>query len=303
MQLALTVADPVTRTQHDVLVELDEDQLPGALLVRDSPLREGSLVGLDEPCGSAREPHGLYDLSFTSGPGAGLVHRVWLRESAVGSDPSCAAHLPVEGIPARAFVLRVLRDGCELVPVAGVEVLPEQDPVDEAVPWPDGACLTVGPSLLVLRPATQPDAALHASPDGVSLDDNRPPRPLPPLRKTAFELPSPPAEQRNRSFPLVAVLAPLVFAAVLVVVLVVVLDSLRYALFALMSPVMVIGNFVSGRSGSRKEHLLQVAQYDKRKAQVQGDAQEALLAERATRRDQAPDPAEALLIASGPRAP
>ena len=348
MQLALTVADPVTRTQHDVLVELDEDatvdelaaevlstvrgagmgavtsltslaarrnsgtgtlagtcrlyldedQLPGALLVRDSPLREGSLVGLDEPCGSAREPHGLYDLSITSGPGAGLVHRVWLGESTVGSDPSCAVHLPVEGIPARAFVLRVLRDGCELVPVAGVEVLLEQDPVDEAVPWPDGACLTVGPSLLVLRPATSPDAALQASPDGVSLDYNRPPRLLPPLRKTAFELPSPPAEQRNRSFPLLAVLAPLVFAAVLVVVL----GSLRYALFALMSPVMVIGNFVSGRSGSRKEHLLQVAQYDKRKAQVEGDAQEALLAERATRRDQAPDPAEALLIASGPRA-
>ncbi|MEX2290686.1 MAG: FtsK/SpoIIIE domain-containing protein [Mycobacteriales bacterium] len=345
MQLALTVADPVTQSLSDVLVEVDEDatvdelarelltllrsapagavtslasrraggtetltgpcrlylegeQLDGRQAVRDSPVREGSLLGVDEPPTPVVEPAGLHDLSITSGPGAGLVHRLPLGETAVGSASSCTGRFEVPGLPAHACTVRVGLDGCTLVPCPGVDLLLEHEPVEDEVPWPDGACLTVGDSLLVLRAATVPDAAMQPSPDGVSLDYNRPPRLLPPLRKTSFELPSPPVEPRGRSFPLLAILAPIAFAVVLVLVL----GSLRYALFAMMSPVMAIGNFVTNRSGSRKEYKEQLQHYTARKAQVEQDAHEALLAERANRRDQAPDPAEALLIASGPRA-
>jgi S-DNA-T family DNA segregation ATPase FtsK/SpoIIIE len=329
MQLALSVADPVTRSLSDVLVDVEDDAtvdelalelarvmravpvgvsslaahrsgsvgapsrlyvdgklLDGRQSLRHSPLREGSVVGLDEPAPALDEPVGLFDLSITGGPGAGLVHRLAPGEADVGRDPSCHARFDAPGLPPHAFSVRVGMEECTLIPSDGVEVLLEHEPVVEPLAWPEGACVTVGDSLLVLRRVTSPDAALQPSEDGVSLDYNRPPRLLPPLRRTTFELPKPPTAPRGRSLPVLAILAPIVMATVLVLVL----GSLRYALFAAMSPVMAIGSWVSSRTGARKAYREDLARYDVSKAAIEQDAQDALLSERARRRAQAPDP-------------
>ena len=68
-----------------------------------------------------------------------------------------------------------------------------------------------------------------------------------------------------------------------------------------LSPVMLVGSHLSERGHGRKSGARQLAAYREHKARIERDAREALEAERAERRDQFPDPATVLSIASGPR--
>jgi S-DNA-T family DNA segregation ATPase FtsK/SpoIIIE len=347
VQLTVTVADGVTHTRSDLLVDLDDAATVADLSLRlvqtvrpdvplltalrstgrttgpepaprparlfvdgrpldpatrvvDSPVRTGSLIGLDDGALSTRpEPQGAVDLRVVGGPGAGRVARLTVGRTEVGSGSGCAVVLDLPGVPVAAFELAVEVDGtCTLTPAEGVLLRLGDVEVVEAVPWPDGAYVRLGDLLLEVRRATRPDAALIPSEDGAGLDFNRPPRLLPPVPRTVFTLPSEPDAPRRRTLPVLAVLAPLLMAAVMVLVL----GSLRYAIFGLMSPVLAIGNHFSSRSGAAKQHRDDMARFVERTEKVTADAHEALRAERAVRRDSAPDPAELLLFASGPRA-
>jgi S-DNA-T family DNA segregation ATPase FtsK/SpoIIIE len=70
---------------------------------------------------------------------------------------------------------------------------------------------------------------------------------------------------------------------------------------AIFSPVMLLGSYVSDRRHGRKSHARQQAEYEERRARVEGDAADAADAERLRRRRDCPDPASVLSIASGPR--
>jgi S-DNA-T family DNA segregation ATPase FtsK/SpoIIIE len=268
--------------------------------IRDSPLREGVLVSIDDPSGCLRgEPPGVLELRVTSGPGAGVVHRLGVGDSDVGSDPSCAVQLDDPAGPGRAVRLRVdLDGGCAVAPHDGADVLVDREPLTAARTWEPGSQLTIGPVLLELALPAPADAALVPSDDGAGLDYNRPPRLLPPLRQTKFRLPAPPSEQQRRPIPIVMAVVPLAMALVFVFVL---KYPPTFLAFGLMSPVMLISNFVSTRRQGHKSYRQQLAEYRERKARIEGDAQEALLTERTARRTDCPDPASALLVAVGPR--
>lgn len=267
--------------------------------LRDSPLREGVLVSIDDPSGCLRgEPPGIVEVRVTSGPGAGVVHRLSVGESDVGSDPSCAVHLDDPAVPPRAARVRVELDGrCAVAPLDGAEVLLDRKPLAIADWWQEGAQLTVGPVLLELAQPTPADAALVPSDDGAGLDYNRPPRLLPPLRQTKFRLPVPPREQERRPIPIIMALAPLVMSVSMVLLG----GNKMFLMFGLMSPVMLVANFVSSRRQGAKSYRKQLADYRAHKARIEAEADEALLAERAARRSDCPDPASALLVAVGPR--
>ena len=68
-----------------------------------------------------------------------------------------------------------------------------------------------------------------------------------------------------------------------------------------LSPVMLIGSQLSERRHGRKSHGQRMAEYREHKARIERDAAEALETERVARRDECPDPATVLSIASGPR--
>ncbi len=270
--------------------------------VADTPLRDGALVSLDDPALTVRpEPQGQVELRVVGGQGAGTVHWLGVGHSDVGSDPSCAVHLDVPGMPGRAFTLHVPLDGdVEVTPERGVAVRldeEERSADDGPAPLAEGALLHAGASVFEARTPTLPDASLQPSEDGVGLDFNRPPRLLPPEQDTKFVLPTEPKAPRGRSLPIIGMIAPLVMATVLVLVL----GSLRYALFALMSPLLVLGNYWQGKSGGKKTHRELMKEYREQKAQVEADADAALAHERRLRRSQAPDPAETVLVATGPR--
>ena len=101
---------------------LNGEQLDGRQPVRDSQVREGAVVALDEPLASVPESEGFFDLSIVSGPGAGIVHRVPLGEATVGTARSCTIIFEQAELPDVALKLRSSRDGVKLVPVPGVDL-------------------------------------------------------------------------------------------------------------------------------------------------------------------------------------
>ena len=273
--------------------------LEGPQLVRESPLIDGALVSVDDPALSILlEPEGAVELRVVGGMGAGVVHWLGVGESTVGSSAGCAVRLDIDGLAAHAFTVSVdLETVVSVTPVEGVPISLDGEVVEAPVPWPEGAMLHAGPCVLEVRSASLPDAALEPSDDGVGLDYNRPPRLLPAERETTFVLPTEPKAPRGRGIPVIAMLAPLLFAGAIVLVT----GNPRYGLFALMSPILLIGNWLSQRSSGKKNYRQEMKEYREQRRQVEDDAAEALRLEREQRRSMAPDPAEAALIAIGPR--
>ena len=88
---------------------------------------------------------------------------------------------------------------------------------------------------------------------------------------------------------------------VLGITLAVVLDRWYMLMMGLFSPVMMLGSYLQGRKQGKLTYRQQLADYKEKKARIEADAAQALVEERLARRHEAPDPATALLIASGPR--
>jgi S-DNA-T family DNA segregation ATPase FtsK/SpoIIIE len=140
------------------------------------------------------------------------------------------------------------------------------------------------------------DAAVELSADGTSLDYNRPPRLLPPLRQTRFRLPVRPGVQERRPLPIVMAIVPLVMSVVMASVF----HRWYMLVFGLMSPLALVGSHLYDRRAGRTSHRRKLADYRDTKAAVEADAASALLAEQTARLAAFPDPDAVLLTAVGP---
>ncbi len=141
------------------------------------------------------------------------------------------------------------------------------------------------------------DAALKASDDGAGLDFNRPPRLLPPIRRTRYKLPGEPTEPERRPMPILMAVLPLGAGVAMAFLF----KQYYFLLMAVIGPVGMIGMHVSGDRQGRRSYRKQLADYRRRREEVEADAQQALLVERSARRADFPDPATVLLTAVGPR--
>ena len=101
----------------------------------------------------------------------------------------------------------------------------------------------------------------------------------------------------RRSLPVLAAGLPLVIGLALAFLL----HHVYVLAVAGLSPVLLIGGALSERGGSRRRTAGQSAEDADHRARIEGDARAALDAGQAARREQCPDPATALGIASGPR--
>ncbi|WP_309054492.1 FtsK/SpoIIIE domain-containing protein, partial [Streptomyces sp.] len=164
-------------------------------------------------------------------------------------------------------------------------------------PWPLGSQLALRNTLLEIDGYSPPNAALKWSEDGAGLDYNRPPRLRPAERETHFRLPAPPRDYEARPLPWLMALFPLVGAVVSVMIF----GRWYYMIMALLSPVMLFGNYFMDKKHGRKSHAQQVKEYKETKERIEKDAQEALRLERLERRSTIPDPASVLAFGTGPR--
>ncbi|MGH8918007.1 MAG: FtsK/SpoIIIE domain-containing protein, partial [Actinomycetes bacterium] len=328
MRLTFTVVDPLARRSADVVLdaapEVTASQVgtavtrllrPGArvatlyvegaavdprLPLSTTPLRDGALASLDDPAACLRpEPTGLVEMRVVSGPDAGGVFRLDPGVTHIGGDPGATVSVQDPSLPPVAVTVEVAAD-------ATVTVLPKTDlptwldgeRLTGPAPWPVGSQLAVGWTVLELAVPAPPDAAVQPAEDG-GLDYNRPPRLRPPARVTRFRMPSPPAQGERRPLPILMAIAPLVMAGVMV--LLSAGHNLMYLGFALLSPVMVIGSYITDRRSGRKSYGQRRTEYVRRKTALEAEARTALYAEEVARRVECPDPAAVLLTAVGPR--
>ena len=126
---------------------------------------------------------------------------------------------------------------------------------------------------------------------------NRPPRPAAPAEPGPLRCPAAePARGPAPPFSLVSFVAPLALAGVMVGVL----GDARFALFALLSPVMVLGNWLEGRRRNRKQARRARKSLGEALEQFLAELDATRAAEGARRRATLVDPAEALRRAEAP---
>ncbi|MBY8340183.1 cell division protein FtsK [Streptomyces spinosirectus] len=288
---------------------------PSATVVG-SPLRDGVVVSLHDPAGCILgEPTGVVELRVAGGPAAGALHRLGVGRYDIGNGPADHIRIDDPELPARAATLSIAIDGACQVALHGIENSGDhtgensgKTSGDQDSPrldgeefdggdWPLGGQLGLGNTLLELAPYSPPNAALKWSDDGAGLDYNRPPRLRPAERQTSFSLPNPPGDYEARPLPWLMALLPLVGAVVSVFMF----HRWYYLIMAVMSPVMLFGNYFMDKKHGRKSHAKQRKEYQEHKERIEKDAQEALVTERTDRRQAVPDPAAVLATATGPR--
>ncbi|MBP2704731.1 cell division protein FtsK [Microbispora sp. RL4-1S] len=285
------------------------------------------------------EPGGLAELRVVGGPGAGAVHRLGVGAHTVGSDPACAVAVPDPRMPPLVAVIRVAPEGLTVEP-AGATSRPDAaargpiarrrrrktppgdgtdasgdisgavsgavsgpaaarldgEPLTGPAPWRPGGMLACGGTVLSAGPVRPPDAHLDPLPGG-GLAYNRPPRLQPPERHRRIVVPAEPKRGEGMRLQLLAALLP----AVLGVVMALTFHNWYFLLVAFMTPLIMIGQWAGDRRHGRKKHRQAVRAYRERLAAYENQVARAVEEDEAARRAGAPDPAEVLLTATGPR--
>ncbi|SNX88344.1 S-DNA-T family DNA segregation ATPase FtsK/SpoIIIE [Streptomyces sp. TLI_55] len=272
----------------------------------------------------------VVEIQVIGGPDAGQVYQLGVGTHLIGPRVGSSVPLAGRGVPEEGLRLTVRPDGTVLAvlpeddgqvrlslpeapaPRPRVDVValpPEPDPgpgLDEQesdglprgwTAWELDGELVVGEHLLRAARPTLADAAVVASPKA-SLDFNRPPRLLPPLQPETFRLPGPPEPPKRRPLSFLLIIAPMFMGVAMVYFF----HSFLYLMFMVLSPVLAVGNWISGRRGGRKEYLEGVANYRLRRASLEADVRAKVEHERRVRVASAPDPAVVGLMAVGPGA-
>jgi S-DNA-T family DNA segregation ATPase FtsK/SpoIIIE len=240
-------------------------------------------------------PPGSLALLVASGPAAGASAALPSGQTVVGRD----APLPLgdEEISRHHISVAVDRGGAVTVADTGSRngTVVSGLQLEGEYPLPPGELIWVGRTALTIARAPAADAALVPADDG-SFRYSRSPRLAEAPRHARRAMPEPPPEPERPSFPMVAVITP-VLAGVLMAVL---LKQLEYLAFIALSPMMVIGNLFSDRRRSKRGYRQRVADYERQRSAVVSEAEASLRAELDYRRHVHPDPAILLLIASAP---
>ncbi|MEQ4715255.1 FtsK/SpoIIIE domain-containing protein [Nonomuraea sp. B19D2] len=300
-------------------------------------LRDGDKVTLDPRLARAtviEEPGGVAEVRVVGGPAAGAVHRLGLGVHVIGSDPMCAMSTADPALAPEAVTVRVTpeaitverawrlpdeapklklkgrwaeevaeltarvaeREAAELA--ADYGEVPELDgrPLTERTEWPDQAVLICGSSVFVLTSIEPRDAHLAPRSEG-GVSYNRPPRLRRPEPERKFVKPKEPSRNEGLRLQLLAAFLP----AVLGLTLAIALKQWYYLLVALMTPVIMIGQWWSDRRHGKKQHKKAIKEYNAQLQAYDEAVEQARAADEAARRSDAPDPAQVLLTATGPR--
>jgi DNA segregation ATPase FtsK/SpoIIIE, S-DNA-T family len=272
-----------------------------------STLRDGAVVALDPRAAGATaqgEPSGVVEVRFTGGPAAGVVHRLGYGAVTMGASPDSHIRLAGVGLPAYAARLVVGPNGTGVPAIveplhAGPDAVPLLVDGERATGQRNlsfGTILKIGANVLEVRQPQPPDAHLSPAGDG-GLAYNRPPRIAPPATAPRIEVPAEPKRGERVRLQLLAAMIPVLLGVVMVKVT----HQWTYALFVLASPLMVVGQWASDRRHGRSSYKKALKEYRQRWSELDGVIAAERVAEEAQRRHDAPDPAEILLTATGPR--
>lgn len=302
-----TLADLVQHVCDQVLgpeeiLWVDDARHQAGDLIRSTSLLEGSRVGR-EPVEHAKPISG-WAASLSAGLDAGrtvevpttrplLIGRSPQADLTIDSPSASWSHASVEhtddGLLVRdsGSTNGTLVDGVE-VGEDGIEI------TDQAVIVVGGAAITLWRGATeALAPAP---GTLHNLTHSATVPYNRPPRtgllPAPEqIEPPARKPPPPPAR-----FGIAAIIAPLLMAVVMVAVM----RDVRFALFAALSPVMVLGTTWEQKRRRKKDIKEGDEEFDKALTRFGTDLETTVVRECERRRELAPDPAVTLRRADLP---
>ena len=298
-QLGVEVGAP------DAPVFMDGLRVDDAADLQDCGLRDGSRVEFGESTTNPMVFDGIVDLCVSGGMGAGNFARLSIGETTVQVDELGQLHLDGSRERTASLAVLVAMDGKVQVRLAAVVrgqfALPRLDTLEGPLtasdePWPPGAILFLGASALTVQPTAHADADLLPSSQVGRVDYNRPPRLLPPMPTTNYRLPAPPPNPPRDALPWLAAALP----AVLGIVTALVFRSPAFLLFALATPLMVLGNWMVSRRHGVTSHRVLLKQHSAERAALQEEIHESVRREQHQRRMSSPGAAELRLIANTP---
>lgn len=287
----------------DRRIAVDGVEVAPSATVAQSGLREGSFVsllnGADPIPDRTRMVDSTVQLRVVSGAGAGRIMHVGVGTVLIGREKGAHIVVTDPSATARDVALVVASDA-----TVTLEFIEDQTPacVVDGEPPTSGMTLSPGAQLAyadMIVEVARPDssvAAVQLDPPTGQWKYNRPPRILPPEPSSSFRLPSEPQEPDKPPLPVLMSLLPLLMAVGLAFLY---RNPVMLA-FGIMSPIMLIGSYITTNRTARRRYRRMIAEYADVKARTEQDAADALAAERVTRRVDAPDPAHVGLIAVGP---
>ena len=262
------------------------------------PLLEGVLLVAARGPGATR-PRGLLELHVVGGPDSGRIHLLAPGEHQIGRSLSAGVRLEDPDTSRCHASLSVTADGVAVrdhasVNGTSVDGLCVGDDVAQIRP---GQRIQVGRSTLVVRSPAVRLAATRATGRG-TVEVNRAPRPAAAAQPGEVRRPAEPTAGPAHRWPWLTMLLPLAVAVPIALLM----RQPIFLLFALMSPVMVIGNVVSERSRGRREQREAHLRWQQATLEASARIEAALLGELGSRRAAAPDPAELLRTVIRPTA-
>jgi S-DNA-T family DNA segregation ATPase FtsK/SpoIIIE len=229
--------------------------------------------------------------------------RVQLKPSGivVGRDPDCDLALGDDGVSRRHLEVRPSPGGLratvsDLESVNGTWV--EGQRIKQPTDVEPGQVFEAGDvafTISPVAPALPVDPVRQANIAG-TIAFNRPPRARTRSDDESLAAPEEPGEVSRPRFSVASAVGPLVLGAVMVVVL----HSIIYALFMLLSPVLVIGSWMEQRRHARRSSRGDRRDYEQKLASFRRDVARRQSAELERRREAFPDLAEVVRRATAP---
>ncbi|MGO2140097.1 MAG: FtsK/SpoIIIE domain-containing protein [Leucobacter sp.] len=255
--------------------------LEGSVLTRDRGAPVGVISGWNVAVGAGTETR----------PAVPVPER---RKLVVGRSPQADIVLPTESASWEHCTVELEDDGVRLRDSGSTNgTFVDGERVDE-----DGVLITsvrtvvVGGAALNIRPSlAEPIApapgSLHNLTPAATAPFNRPPRPGRPQAPEPIEPPAPKEVPPASKFNVITVVAPLIMAVVLVIVL----GDMRFAMFAMLSPVMAVGMYFEQKRRRKKNLQEEEERFAEALTEFAEEATQAAAEESARRQDTIPDPA------------
>ena len=262
------------------------------------PLLDGASVRLVER-GSwvdpRRPPTAASELAVVSGPDAGRTRALTAGAHTVGRAGAdlCIAD---PALSRRHLRIDVGAEGMTVTDLGSENgTLVDGEPVGgTAVAVSTGSVVSLGRTTLRIRPSRLAPAGTVARGDGTLLVSRAPAAP-PARHESRVELPRRPESPPPRRVPWIAALVPLPVAGVLAL-----LFGPHLLVLAVMSPLMLLGGYLSDRVGTRRAHSQALSEHASAVADCRARVDAALAAELGWLERTHPDPAAVLRTATGP---
>ncbi|KAA1421747.1 FHA domain-containing protein [Nocardioides humilatus] len=310
MRISCTVVDgPVA---VDVLVDCD-DATPAAALtaairaelgifdqgggscggtVANTGLLHGDIIEGDGTPRRTGLPAAGLQLHVVGGPQSGFVYALPIGTHEIGRSSTLAWN--DTSLSRRHCALAVTADGVAVTDLGssnGTVLDGARLPHAQGQSWLPGQLLEIGDSLVELRLARGSETVVEPAEPGWA-NFLRPPRVLPHVGTPSIEVPRPPTEHKPRRLPVIAMILPIPFAIVMAVIY-----NPLFLMFAFMSPMMMLGNYISDRVGNAKDYKAEVEKYHLDLAAAQDRLTEAIDEEQRRLRALAPDAGDVFVTA------